>query len=132
MAARTANSCAREVPRANSRMDTFAHASRSSNIVSYRPIVGHSFPPIGGQAFPPDRGPPVALAVLPNAEYCFVLWTLKDGGDLSGKESGRVGNSRADSTRAVGRARSPDRPGSAGEPEDGAQVSRLGAAARGL
>ena len=32
MAARTANSCAREVPRANSRMDTFAHASRSSNI----------------------------------------------------------------------------------------------------
>ena len=31
-APRTANSCVRAVPRANSRMDTFAHASRSSNI----------------------------------------------------------------------------------------------------
>src|ERR1700736_4786340 len=94
------------------------------------------FRAIGGHLFSPDRGParsepPHALAVLPGAEYCFVLWTLKDGGDLGGKESGRVGNTRADSTRAVGRDRSPDRPRSAGESQDGAQVSRLGATARG-
>ena len=28
-------------------------------LVSYRPIVGHSFSPIGGQAISPEWGPPV-------------------------------------------------------------------------
>src|SRR5204863_9683751 len=81
------------------------------------PYSSHSFSPIGGQAFSPEWGPPlfgrseatcfhaiggqslppdwghVALAVLPVAGYCSVLWLVKDGGDLGGKESGRVGNS---------------------------------------
>ena len=32
---------------------------RNETLVSYRPIVGHSFSPIGGQAFSPEWGPPV-------------------------------------------------------------------------